>query len=339
MSANTLLPSLSVVIPVFNEENWITPCLDALVLAARQANWPAEIIVVDDGSTDATGERLAGFAERHDGITVVSQPNRGRFEARRAGLAKASGQQILLLDSRVIVDVGSLAFLLAQVTEFPERTVWNGHINVASEQNPYAGFMAGLVKIPWRRYCADPRLMSFGIDEFDVFPKGTGFFFAPRRVLEDAANAFVSLYADVRLASDDTGVLRWIAERQRIFLAPDFSATYHGRDTLKKFVAHSYFRGTTFVDSYLASPGPARTGLFAALGAGVVGLGVAVKRPKSALAIGVVGSAVAGAAVKRFGATDAEARAVAKLTPLFGAGFGAGLVRGLFLALRARRRK
>ncbi|WP_370945266.1 glycosyltransferase family 2 protein [Amycolatopsis sp. cg5] len=335
MSANTLEPSLSVVIPVFNEENWITRCVDALVASAAHANWPAEVIVVDDGSTDGTGQRLVELADRH-GITVISQPNRGRFEARRAGLAKAGGHQVLLLDSRVIVDLTSLEFLRAQLVEHADRTVWNGHINVDSEDNPYAGFMAGLVKIPWRRYCANPRLMSFDIEEFDVFPKGTGFFSAPRQMLEDASNAFESLYEDVRLASDDTGVLRWIAERTRIFLAPEFSATYHGRESLEKFVKQSYFRGTTFVDSYIATPGPARNGLFAALAVGVVGLGIAAKRPKTAMTLASLGSTAAGVAVTRFGATKAEGAAVAKLTPLFAAGFGAGVVRGLILALRAR---
>lgn len=338
MSANPLLPSLSVVIPVYNEQDWIERSVGALVVAAHAAAWPVEIVVVDDGSTDATPARLEDLRERH-GITVVAQSNSGRFAARRAGLAKASGQQVLLLDSRVIVDAGSLTFLREQLVEHPERTVWNGHINVASEDNPYAGFLAGMVKIPWRRYCANPRLMSFGIEEFDVFPKGTGFFSAPRQVLEEACDAFVSLFDDARYASDDTGVLRWIAERHRIFLAPDISATYHGRDSFKKFVAQSYFRGTTFVDSYLASPGPARNGLFAAFGVGLLGLGVALKRPKTAVALAAAGSAAAGVAVTRFGATNAEAKAVAKLAPVFGAGFGAGAIRGLYLALRARSRR
>ncbi|MFE0024833.1 glycosyltransferase family 2 protein [Amycolatopsis sp. NPDC059021] len=338
MSAHTLLPKLSVVIPVYNEQDWIAESVGALVASAQAAQWPAEVVVVDDGSTDATPERLDDLRERY-GITVLSQPNGGRFEARRAGIAKASGEHILLLDSRVIVDIGSLTFLRDQLREHPDRLVWNGHINVASEHNPYAGFMAGLVKIPWRRYCANPRLMSFGIEEFDVFPKGTGFFSAPRKVLEEASDAFVSLFDDVRFASDDTGVLRWIAERHRIHLAPEFSATYHGRDSFKKFVAQSYFRGTTFVDSYLASPGPARNGLFAAFGLGLLGLGVAAKRPKTAVALAAAGSAAAGAAVTRFGATKAEARAVAQLTPVFAAGFGAGAIRGLVMALRARLRR
>ncbi len=338
MSANPLLPSLSVVIPVFNEQDWIERSVGAVAAAAEAAGWAAEIVVVDDGSTDATAARLDDLRERY-GITVVAQANAGRFEARRNGLAKASGQQVLLIDSRVIVDEDSLKFLRDQLLEHPERTVWNGHINVASEHNPYAGFLAGMVKIPWRRYCANPRLMSFGIEEFDVFPKGTGFFSAPRAVLEQACDAFVSLFDDARFASDDTGVLRWIAERHRIFLAPDLSATYHGRDSFKKFVSQSYFRGTTFVDSYLATPGPARNGLFAAFGVGLLGLGLAAKRPKTAIALAAAGSAAAGAAVTRFGATKAEAKAVAKLAPVFGAGFGAGAVRGLFLALRARLRR
>jgi glycosyltransferase involved in cell wall biosynthesis len=327
-----------VVIPVFNEQDWIERSVGAVAAAAGAAGWPAEIVVVDDGSTDATPARLDDLRKRH-GITVVTQANAGRFQARRNGLAKASGQQVLLLDSRVIIDVGALTFLRDQLMRHPERTVWNGHVNVASEHNPYAGFLAGMVKIPWRRYCANPRLMSFGIEEFDVFPKGTGFFSAPRQVLEQASDAFVSLFDDARFASDDTGVLRWIAERHPIFLAPDLSATYHGRDSFKKFVAQSYFRGTTFVDSYLANPGPARNGLFAAFGVGLLGLGLAAKRPKTTIALTAVGSAAAGVAVTRFGATKAEAKAVAKLAPVFAAGFGAGAVRGLVLALRARSRR
>ncbi|WP_216213450.1 glycosyltransferase family 2 protein [Amycolatopsis aidingensis] len=328
MNPNT--PSMSVVIPVYNEQDWIGRCLDALAGAAARAEWPVEIIVVDDGSTDRTPEVLA----QRTGITVLSQPNQGRFEARRAGLAKASGDRVLLLDSRVIVDTDSLRFLRGQLTEHPERKVWNGHINVASADNPYAGFMAGLVTVPWRRYFANPRLTSFGVEEFDLFPKGTGFFCAPKESLEGSVAAFASLYEDVRLASDDTRMLRWIAERERIHLSPEFAATYHGRDTLRKFAAQSYFRGTTYVDSYLATSGPARNALFAALGLGAVGAGLLVKRPKATVALGAACSAAAGAVVKRCGASNAEARAVAGLLPLFAAGFGAGVLRGLGLALR-----
>ncbi|XGP72727.1 glycosyltransferase [Actinokineospora auranticolor] len=334
----TTAPTLSVVIPVYNEENWISRCIDALMESLARGRWAAQVVVVDDGSTDATGARLAELTDRYD-ITVVSQVNAGRFEARKAGLAKATGEFVLLLDSRVIVEPGALGFLREQVTEHPERRVWNGHIEVASQGNPYAGFLAGLVKVPWRRYFADPKLTSFGPDEFDLYPKGTGFFAAPRDLLAGSVEAFDSLYDDVTLASDDTKVLRWIIERERIHLAPGFAAVYNGRDTLRKFVAQSYYRGTTYVDSYLTSAGPARTALFGALGVGAVTAVMLVKHPVKTVAVGAVGSAAAGAVVRRCGATPGEARAVGTLLPLFAGGFGLGVLRGLVLALRAKLRK
>ncbi|MEQ0559123.1 glycosyltransferase family A protein [Amycolatopsis sp. NEAU-NG30] len=338
MSANPLLPSLSVVIPVYNEQDWIERSVGALLASASAADWPIEVVVVDDGSTDATPSRLDELRERH-GITVISQPNGGRFEARRAGIAKSSGEWVALLDSRVILDEHTLTFLRDQLVEHPERAVWNGHINVASEHNPYAGFMAGLVKVPWRKYCANPRLMSYGIEEFDVYPKGTTFFCARRGLLEGSVTAFASLFDDLRFASDDTRMLRWIAERERIWLAPELSATYNGRDSFKKFTQQAYFRGTTYVDSYIASPGPARNALFGALAAGVLGLAFAAKKPKTTLAAGVLGAVAAGEVVKKCGATGPEARAVTKLLPVFAAGFGAGVLRGLAMAVRAGLRR
>jgi glycosyltransferase involved in cell wall biosynthesis len=331
-------PSLSVIIPVFNEEQWISRSVGAVVEAITRAGWPAEVIVVDDGSTDGTPAALARLAGQH-GITVISQPNKGRFEARRTGLAKASSERVLLLDSRVVIDPEALTFLRDQIVEHPERKVWNGHVNVASDGNPYAGFMAGLVKIPWRRYCANPRYMSFGLDEFDVFPKGTGYFCAPRQLIEDASLAFESLYEDVSLASDDTRMLRWIVERERIHLAPEMSGTYYGRDSLKRFVKHAYFRGTTFVDGYLQTKGPARTGMFAAIAFSIFGLVLLARAPKRAIALGVVTSATAAFGVKKCGATVNEARATAMLLPLFGIACFAGMIRGLVLAARGRAKR
>jgi glycosyltransferase involved in cell wall biosynthesis len=326
------------VIPVYNEQDWIERSVGALLASASAASWPIEVVVVDDGSTDATPSRLDDLRERH-GITVIGQANGGRFEARRAGIAKSSGEWIALLDSRVIVDEHTLTFLRDQLVEHPERAVWNGHINVASERNPYAGFMAGLVKVPWRKYCANPRLMSYGIEEFDVYPKGTTFFCARRGLLEGSVTAFASLFDDIRFASDDTRMLRWIAERERIWLAPELSATYNGRDSFKKFAQQAYFRGTTYVDSYIASPGPARNALFGALAAGAVGLAFAAKKPKSTLAAGVLGAVAAGEVVKKCGATGPEARAVTTLLPVFAGGFGAGVLRGLAMAVRTKLRR
>ncbi|RDI18694.1 glycosyltransferase family 2 protein [Lentzea flaviverrucosa] len=327
------VPSLSIVIPVYNEQDWIGRSIEALTVSLERAGWPAEIVAVDDGSTDGTPKRLVELTEQF-GITVVSQENAGRFAARQAGIRAATGERILLLDARVIIEPDAFTFLKDQFLQHPDRKVWNGHINVSTDGNPYGGFWAGLVAIGWRRYMANPRLVSFGADEFDVYPKGTGFFCAPRDLLEAAAQSFESLFDDVKLASDDTRMLRWIAERENINLTPDFAATYNSRDSFKKFVKHAYFRGTTFVDSYLDSPGPARNALFAAMAVGVVGLVIAAKFPKTALVLVLLGMVAAGAVARKAGASKGQALAVSKLLPVFAASFGSGVVRGLFLALK-----
>ncbi|MDR6597533.1 glycosyltransferase family A protein [Saccharothrix longispora] len=332
-------PTLSVVFPAYNEEKWIGSSIDAVLVAAAEADWKVEVVVVDDGSTDGTPALLDGYADRH-GVVVVHQENRGRFETVRAAIRKASGERVLILGSRVVVDPHSLAFLKEQLVGHPERVVWNGHVRVESDGNPYAGFWNGLLQVLWRRYLKEPRLMSFGIEEFDAFPKGSGFFCAPKEMLESASAAFDSMFDDIRFASDDTRLIRWIAERERIHISPDFSCSYyHGRESLAKFAKHAYFRGTTFIDGYLGNPGTSRKMALAALGAGAAGITLLATRPRTAAVVGLAGTAAAGGVVKACGGSTADATAVSRMLPVFAASFGAGAVRGLLLALKAKVRR
>jgi hypothetical protein len=338
-SALPPLDALSVVIPVYNEETWIRSCITALAASARDAGLPLDVVVVDDGSTDRTLEVLRELAAEY-GIRVITQANAGRLAARSAGLAAAREEWLLLLDSRVIMDGGALPWVRRAIGEHPERTVWCGHVDVETDGNPYAAFWAGLVKIGWRRYTANPRLVSFGAEEFDAYPKGTGCLLLPRALLDEAAQGFESLFENADLASDDTRLLRQVAERTSIWLTPDFRFRYHGKQGAHGFLRQSYFRGTTFVDGYLGQPGPVRRLLLAAIGLGVVVGAAAVRRPVVALAGLTAVTAVAPAAVAQAGGSRAEVRSAALLTPVFVGTFGAGVLRGLALAgLRLARRR
>jgi hypothetical protein len=226
------------------------------------------------------------------------------------------------------------------IGEHPERIVWCGHVDVETDGNPYAAFWAGLVKIGWRRYTADPRLVSFGVEEFDAYPKGTGCLLLPRALLDEAAQGFESLFDNADLASDDTRLLRHVAGRARIWLTPDFRFRYHGKQGARGFLRQAYFRGTTFVDGYLGQPGPLRRLLLAAIGLGGVAGVATVRRPIIAVAgVGAV-TAVASGAVAQAGGSRDEIRSAAMLSPVFAVTFGAGVLRGLVLAAvhRARRR-
>ncbi|SDO14742.1 Glycosyl transferase family 2 [Klenkia soli] len=331
------LEALSVVVPVFNEQTWIRTCIEALVVSAEHAALPLDLVVVDDGSTDDTPQVLAELAAEH-GFTVVHQPNAGRLTARATGVARTREPWVLLLDSRVITAPEALSWVRAAVAEDSRRVVWCGHVDVATDGNLFAAYWSGLVKIGWRRYTSAPRLVSFGAEEFDAYPKGTGCLLLPREVLAEAGDSFSSLYDDPDLASDDTRLLRHIAGRTPIWLTPDFRFDYHGKQGARGFVKQCWFRGTTFVDGYLGQPGPVRRALLAALGAGGALAVLGVRRPAlGAAGLGAVTVAVP-AVVARVGGSRDEITAGAVLTPVFVLSFGAGVLRGLLLAARSRLR-
>lgn len=330
----TDLATLGVVMPVFNESDWVGHAIAALRDSADRADWPLSVVVVDDGSTDGTGQLLDELAA--DGsISVLHQSNSGRFAARLMGLEHATTDAVLLLDARVILRPDALTTLKAGWEADPDAA-WNAHVDVHTAGNVWAAFWSGLTKIGWRRYFAHPRPVSFGLDDFNAYPKGTGAFAAPRAAILEAAGEFTSLFDDQRLASDDTKLIRHLAESRRIHIDPGFSCEYHGRNTARKWVQQGYRRGTTFVDGYVGSRARAR-GVLALLSVLIAGGGVlAFRKPVVAGSAVLLGSGAAGMATSRSGGTPAESRAVGGLLPFFVAVFGAGFVRGLLMAVRRR---
>jgi glycosyltransferase involved in cell wall biosynthesis len=87
-------PQVSIVIPVYNEEEAIGDDLDTIIATMEGSGYTYEVIVVDDGSTD----RTAGVA-RAKGVKVIQHPiNRGTGAARRTGILQAQGEVIVMTD-------------------------------------------------------------------------------------------------------------------------------------------------------------------------------------------------------------------------------------------------
>jgi glycosyltransferase involved in cell wall biosynthesis len=107
-------PRVSVVMPAYNHEHYVVAALDS-VLAQSHANF--EIIVVDDGSRDATGALLDDYAARcrtHT-MTVVHQANAGAHEALNHGLALARGDVVAIINSDDLYAPTRLERLLAEM--------------------------------------------------------------------------------------------------------------------------------------------------------------------------------------------------------------------------------
>lgn len=90
------IAGLSIVIPAYNEEHGIEPVLDHLAELMRESPWDYEIIVVDDGSSDGTREKV----QAHGDITLICHPeNRGYGAALKTGIRHATYDTICMTDA------------------------------------------------------------------------------------------------------------------------------------------------------------------------------------------------------------------------------------------------
>jgi glycosyltransferase involved in cell wall biosynthesis len=111
--ADLRLPGLTVVLPCLNEEENVGPAVAEALAAAELCASGVEVVVVDDGSTDATRERAEALAQAVDRVpVVVHESNRGYGAAVRSGIEAARMPWILLTDGDRQFDLRELVDLL-----------------------------------------------------------------------------------------------------------------------------------------------------------------------------------------------------------------------------------
>ena len=87
---------ISIIVPVYNVENYIHRCLDSLM---DQTYKNLEIILVDDGSTDSSGIICDEYSKKDRRIQVIHKKNGGLVSARKAGILLATGEYSTYVDS------------------------------------------------------------------------------------------------------------------------------------------------------------------------------------------------------------------------------------------------
>ena len=113
---------ISFVVPAYNEEALIASCLQAILAETARTGHPAEIIVVNNNSTDRTRD----IALSIPGVTVIDEPQRGLVPARRAGCLAAKGRLIANIDADTMVPEGWLDTVLAEFARSPELVALSG---------------------------------------------------------------------------------------------------------------------------------------------------------------------------------------------------------------------
>src|SRR6202035_3215972 len=112
------MPLLSILVPLYNEEEFIGPLLQRVLDAPLPKGMDREIVVVDDGSTDGSAEIAEEVARSHPQVRVIRHPrNQGKGAAIRTAVEQARGEFCLIQDADLEYDPREYARLLKPLLE------------------------------------------------------------------------------------------------------------------------------------------------------------------------------------------------------------------------------
>ena len=102
------MPKISVIVPVYNVEPYLRLCVNSIL---NQTFTDFELLLIDDGSTDYSGEICDEYASMDSRVKVFHTTNRGVSAARNLGINKASAEWITFVDSDDWMEKGCLLIL------------------------------------------------------------------------------------------------------------------------------------------------------------------------------------------------------------------------------------
>ena len=138
-------PILSVVVPIYKVERYLPKCLDSIL---EQTLRDIEIICVDDGSPDSSGEIADSYARCHANLKVIHQMNSGLGPARNTGIEHATGDFIAFVDSDDWLEPDMYELMYKEAIETGADIVVGGHCDssenkvLCTKKHPLAGTIA-----------------------------------------------------------------------------------------------------------------------------------------------------------------------------------------------------
>lgn len=122
---------LSIIVPIYNVEKYLPQCIDSIL---QQTYKNIEVVLVDDGSTDSSGEIADHYSKTDKRVQVVHKANGGLISARYAGLSVASGNFITFVDSDDWINSNMYQILMTVMLEQQVDLVTSGCIRYFSEK-------------------------------------------------------------------------------------------------------------------------------------------------------------------------------------------------------------
>ena len=116
-------PLLSIIIPAYNEEKRLPASLEKISAFLDKQSYTAEVVVVENGSTDRTYEVAADFAKEHEKFKVIQAQGRGKGLAVRTGMLAAQGQYRFMCDADLSMPIEELSKFLPPQIEAPQIVI------------------------------------------------------------------------------------------------------------------------------------------------------------------------------------------------------------------------
>lgn len=176
---------ISVIIPVYGVEKYLSKCLDSVI---KQTYTNLEIILVDDGSTDSSGQICDKYSENDNRIRVIHKENGGLSDARNCGLKNAYGKYVTFVDSDDYLELDYVEYLHSLIKSGPYRmaitSIYNDYtdtLTVVDRGNGESFEITGKKAIEMMCYhnlidtCAYAKLFDINIMTNFEFPKGKAY--------------------------------------------------------------------------------------------------------------------------------------------------------------------
>ncbi len=235
---------ISVIIPVYNGQETIVQCLEAL-LGQDYPSESYEILIVNDGSTDNTRQIIENYPVR----LINLAENCGRIIARERGAKEAKYDNLLFVDARVVV----ARDILRQAVKINYQPVMAGDLCEDKYRSPFDTLFYLIRRKVYAPYFPQTkwgRQLWIDKDNFDSnTPKGTTCIFCGRELFLKSVPQRTG-----KTVSDDILLLRRMVERRKLLRHTALRVNYLQRTDWKSVLGHIYQRGPFFNDYYLRTP-------------------------------------------------------------------------------------
>lgn len=177
------MPTVSIIIPAYNEEAFIATLLERIIeVPTHSIGFKMEVIVVDDGSTDATSTKIQNFST----VRLIRQKNQGKGAAVQRGVREATGDYILIQDADLEYNPSDYMQMLSILNNHSNAVVYGSRIKGVIRDHgwrwPFPGRKPGQSLGPWvmNRVLSLVTLTLYGIWVTDML---TGYKIYPRGFL------------------------------------------------------------------------------------------------------------------------------------------------------------